>query len=107
MPMKTVQRKGLNFEGQNVYIGIDVHKKSWQVAIQTETGYEESFRMSSNHVEELRKHLTTNFPQANYHSVYESGFSGFSTHRELTSAGINPDSAIEKKSLYLSINSNA
>jgi len=25
--MKTVQRKGLNFEGQNVYIGIDVHKK--------------------------------------------------------------------------------
>ncbi len=89
MPMKTVQRKGLNFEGQNVYIGIDVHKKSWQVAIQTETGYEESFRMSSNHVEELRKHLTTNFPQANYHSVYESGFSGFSTHRELISAGIN------------------
>ena len=33
-----VQRKELNFEGQNIYIGIDVHLKTWHVSILTETG---------------------------------------------------------------------
>ncbi len=32
-----MQRKELNFEGQNIYIGIDVHLKSWTVTILTET----------------------------------------------------------------------
>ena len=26
------QRKRLNFEGQNIYIGIDVHLKSWEAS---------------------------------------------------------------------------
>ena len=30
-----VQRKELNFEGQNIYIGIDVHLKTWHVSILT------------------------------------------------------------------------
>ena len=33
-----VQRKELNFEGQNIYIGIDVHLKTWNVSILTESG---------------------------------------------------------------------
>ena len=33
-----VQRKELNFEGQNIYIGIDVHLKTWHVSILTESG---------------------------------------------------------------------
>ena len=28
-----VQRKELNFEGQNIYIGIDVHLKTWHVSV--------------------------------------------------------------------------
>jgi hypothetical protein len=31
-----IQRKELNFEGQNIYVGIDVHLKSWTVTILTE-----------------------------------------------------------------------
>lgn len=33
-----VQSKGINFNGQNIYIGIDVHLKSWSVTIITESG---------------------------------------------------------------------
>ena len=30
--MKT-QRKELNFDGQNIFVGIDVHLKSWNVTL--------------------------------------------------------------------------
>ena len=33
------QSKKINFNGQNIYIGIDVHLKSWSVTIMTESGY--------------------------------------------------------------------
>ena len=42
------QRKGINFEGQNVYIGIDVHLKRWQVTIITESGYKSKFSQPSS-----------------------------------------------------------
>lgn len=29
------QRKGLNFEGQNIHVGIDVHLKSWKASTVT------------------------------------------------------------------------
>ncbi len=31
--MKTVQRNKLDFKGQNIYVGIDVHLKSWSVVV--------------------------------------------------------------------------
>lgn len=34
--MKTVRSNELNFDGQNIYVGIDVHLKSWSVAILSE-----------------------------------------------------------------------
>jgi transposase len=37
----------------------------------------------------LYQYLTRNFPGATYHSVYESGFSGFWAHRRLEALGIN------------------
>ena len=33
--MRTQSNK-LNFEGENIYVGIDVHLKSWNVTIYTE-----------------------------------------------------------------------
>jgi hypothetical protein len=30
------QKKELNFEGENIYIGIDIHLKSWNVSIFTD-----------------------------------------------------------------------
>ena len=82
------QRKGINFEGQNVYIGIDVHLKTWQVTILTESGYKSKFSQpSSAHAlfENLKKH----YPGGTYHAVYESGFSGYATGYALSALGIN------------------
>ena len=33
-----MQRKEISFKGQKVFIGIDVHKDSWRVAIAPEVG---------------------------------------------------------------------
>lgn len=87
--MKRLQRNEINFNGQHIYIGIDVHKKEWQIAIQTQTGCEERYRMCSNQTEELTAHLQKKYPGAIYKSVYESGFTGFSTHRSLMANGID------------------
>lgn len=82
------QRKELNFEGQNIFVGIDVHLKSWNVSIYTEDLYHKSFSQPSN-AESLFNYLKLNFPNAIYHSVYEAGFSGLHAHYELTNLGIH------------------
>jgi transposase len=83
-----VQSKELNFKGQNIYIGLDVHKKDWKVRIQSK---ELSYRTFSQppSVDALVQHLHRNFPGATYYSAYESGFSGFWAHRALVSQGVN------------------
>jgi len=83
-----VQSKELNFEGQNIYVGIDVHLKSWTVCIMTEHLEHKRFTQPPQ-AGVLYKYLVRNFPGATYHSVYESGFSGFWAHRQLKSLGIN------------------
>jgi len=81
------QRKELNFEGQNIFVGIDVHLKSWNVSIFTENLHHKTFNQSPNALL-LSHYLTQNFPNAIYNSVYEAGFSGLSSHYELTALGI-------------------
>ena len=83
-----MQRNNFNFKNQNVYVGIDVHKQNWQVSISITSGYEENYRMSSGNISELVTHLRSKYPDGNYYSVYESGFSGYSTHRTLEEHGI-------------------
>lgn len=81
------QRKELNFEGQNIYVGIDVHLKSWTVCIMTEHMEHKRFTQPAE-AQALHTYLSRTFPGATYHSVYESGFSGFCAHRELEALGI-------------------
>ena len=82
------QSKGLDFKGQNIYVGIDVHLKSWSVAVLSESSILKKFSQDPQ-PEALHKFLVTNYPGATYHSVYEAGFSGFWTHNKLTELGIN------------------
>jgi transposase len=82
------QRKELNFEGQNIFVGIDVHLKGWNVSIYTEDLYHKSFNQPPN-AESLSDYLKLNFPNAIYHSVYEAGFCGLHAHYELTNLGIH------------------
>lgn len=82
------QRRELNFKGQNVYTGIDVHLKSWTVSIYTDKLFHKKFTQPPQ-VEILHSYLNRNFPNATYHSVYEAGFSGFWAHYKLLEMGIN------------------
>lgn len=82
------QRKEINFEGQNVYIGIDVHLKTWRITILTESGYKKQFSQPSS-AQSLFEHLKKHYPNGIYQAVYESGFSGFSTYYSLQDYGIS------------------
>lgn len=82
------QRKELNFEGQKIYIGIDVYLKSWSVGILSENCILKKFSQNPD-PKALHTFLATNYAGATFHSVYEAGFSGFWAHEELILLGIN------------------
>lgn len=82
------QRKELSFKGENIYVGFDVHLKSWKVTIMTEYHQHKSFVMPPS-PEKLYEHLTANFPDGNYYSAYEAGFCGLWIHYRLMALGVN------------------
>jgi transposase len=82
------QKNRLDFKGQNIYVGIDVHLKSWSVAVLSEHSALKKFSQNPE-PEALHKFLATNYPGASYHSVYEAGFCGFWIHAKLIRLGIN------------------
>lgn len=82
------QRKELSFKGENIYVGFDVHAKSWKVTIMTEHTQHKSFVMPPS-PEKLHEHLEKNFPDGNYYSAYEAGFCGMWIHYRLMALGIN------------------
>jgi len=81
------QVKKIDFTGQNIYAGFDVHKKSWKVTIMAEDTFYKTFTQPPN-PEVLFNYLKSNFPGGNYHSAYEAGFCGYWIHDKLTSFGI-------------------
>lgn len=77
----------LDFAGQPVYVGLDVHKKSWSVSILTEHNEHKTFSQPPD-VAVLMNYLHRTFPGASYHTVYEAGFCGFWIHDQLEAAGV-------------------
>lgn len=82
------QAKHDDFSGQNIYAGLDVHRKSWKVTIYTEAIEHKTFTQPPD-PRKLVSYLERVFPRANYHAVYEAGFSGFWAYDILTQLGIN------------------
>ena len=83
-----MQRNKISFKGQKIYIGIDVHAKTWEVCVLTESGYRERHPQQAS-AKTLFDFLKKHFPDGEYHAVYESGFSGFSTYYALKDYGID------------------
>ncbi|MDD6075410.1 MAG: IS110 family transposase [Bacteroidales bacterium] len=89
-----MQKYKVSFKGQNIFVGIDVHLKTWHVVSITESGYKISFSQRSD-AKVLFDTLNKKFPDAHFKSAYEAGFCGFSVHYKLTELGfenivINP-----------------
>lgn len=83
-----MQRKELSFKGQKVFIGIDVHKKSWSVTTLLEVGSPKTHTQGPD-AKVLIDFLNKHFPDGDYHAVYEAGYSGFSTYHALQRHGID------------------
>src|ERR1017187_8118221 len=78
----------LSFEGQTIFCGIDVHKKSWRVNIRNEDFELEDY--SQDPCEKLlMNHLRKGYPDASYQVAYEAGFCGFGIERSLKKTGVN------------------
>lgn len=78
----------IKFEGQEFFIGIDVHKKNWTVTIRLNHMELKTFSQNPS-PEELSKYMRRNYPGGIYNSVYEAGFCGYWIHRELEELGFN------------------
>ncbi len=84
------------YVGKQVYVGIDVHKRTYSVVTVVEGVVVKKWRTVAS-PEKLAEQLLRYFSGASIHTAYEAGFSGFVLHRVLEEAGIdnivvNPDS---------------
>lgn len=77
----------LSFGNQVVFVGIDVHKKSWVVTERHCGRLLKTYSMTPS-ARELAERLRRQYPEAKYKSVYEAGFCGFWIHRQLLKEGI-------------------
>ena len=82
-----MQRNKISFKGQKIFLGIDVHKRNWDVAIAPEVGNVKRHTQKAS-AKELFDFLKKHYPDGDYLAVYESGFSGYSTYYALKEVGI-------------------
>lgn len=85
--MQAQVTKKIDFTGKNLFVGLDVHKKSWSVTIVVDGMEHRTFTQPPD-PEALQKYLCRSFPGGNYHSAYEAGYCGYGIHRRLNELGI-------------------
>ena len=78
----------LNFKDQPIFVGLDIARKSWKVCILTKEFEHKTFTQPPQ-TPVLVRYLNRYFPGADYHCVYEAGFSGFWAHDELEEYGVD------------------
>jgi hypothetical protein len=77
--------KQLDFAGNTIFCGLDVHKASWRVNIRDTEMELKDFTQTADAFL-LHKHLTKNYPGAKYKAGYEAGFCGFGIQRQLSAS---------------------
>ena len=91
--MQTQNTKtAIDFTGQNIYVGIDTHYKTWMVSIYSDEFELKTFGQEPD-VDRLENYLLKHYPNANLKLAYESGFCGFWIQRSFTKKGIHCDVA--------------
>jgi len=81
-----MEKQTVSFEGQRLYVGIDVHKKQWSVSIYTLSAHHVTFCQPPTPLA-LRSYLNQHFPLAKVRCAYEACKFGYWIYRELTSYG--------------------
>ncbi|HSB31614.1 MAG TPA: hypothetical protein VLD55_08440 [Candidatus Sulfobium mesophilum] len=76
----------LDFTGQHIYVGMDIHKKSWSISIVTDHSAHKTFSQPPDPTV-LSNYMQRDFPGATYHAAYEAAYSGFWIHDQLRQNG--------------------
>jgi len=77
-----------------LYIGLDIHKRSWKIQTATDLFWGKAFTMPPRS-ETLEEYVHKNFPNYEVYIAYESGCCGYQPHRNFelyswTSLVVNP-----------------
>lgn len=75
------------FADQMIWVGIDVHLKSWKVSVWTDHGEYDTYSQSPS-PDTLHRYLSSRFPGCAYCCVYEAGFCGMWIARRFAELGI-------------------
>jgi transposase len=92
----------ISYVGKEVFIGIDVHKKTYTVVARVEGEIVKRWTTAAS-PQTLAQQLHKYFAGATLHSAYEAGFSGFVLHRELERKGIH-NLVINASSIEVAVN---
>jgi transposase len=76
-----------NFENQRIYVGLDVHKRSWNAAIYLGDYYVRNIHQPPS-PQALHHYLVSHYPGGHYTCAYESGKFGFWIQRYFSQLGI-------------------
>lgn len=74
-----------DFSGKQLFIGIDVHKENWQVAVYYQGLILSNLNMQGTS-QRIIEYLHKQYGDASFKCVYECGFSGFNLCRDLWAA---------------------
>lgn len=77
-----------SYVNKDIYVGIDVHKRTYRVHVQVEQTKVKNWSMSAEPMK-LVEHLKKHYGVGTIHTAYEAGFSGYVLHRALTRAGFD------------------
>lgn len=78
----------LDYSGQKISVGIDVHRKSWRASIQVGGILKKAMHISPPSTAFLVKHLNEHYPHGEYECAYEAGYCGFWIQEQLSEQGI-------------------
>lgn len=95
-------KKSINYSRKNVYVGIDVHKKSYILTAICERQVIKKEAIIAQ-PDTLVSYLKKYFKGARIYSVYEAGFSGFVLHRKLVASGVK-NIVVNPASLEVAVN---
>ena len=83
----TQVRKKISFKGEEIFVGIDVHKTQWTIGVVTQHTNYRPFTMTPSS-EKLINYLHCTYPDGVYNCAYEAGFSGYGLYQDLWEAQI-------------------
>jgi transposase len=86
--MKATQRCELDFAGEQIFVGLDVHLKSWKVTLATKDIVMKTFTQPPSS-ELLAGYLHRHYPGAQFLCGYEAGFCGFWIQKRLQELGVS------------------